>query len=62
MERDEEAILRAKLNAENAARTLVEKLVSLGVPEREITEAIEPLRHEAETKTIFELSKRIRKN
>lgn len=47
-----------KLNAENAVRMMVEKLISLNVPEKEIADAIEHLRHEAETKAIFELSKR----
>jgi hypothetical protein len=56
--RDEVAILRVKLNAEDAVRMMVEKLVSLNVPEKEIADAIEHLRHEAETKAIFELSKR----
>jgi len=62
MERDDQGIIRAKLNAENAARTMVETLVSLGVSEREIADAIEHVRHEAETKAIFELSKRNRKS
>jgi Holliday junction resolvasome RuvABC DNA-binding subunit len=62
MERDDRGIIRAKLNAENAARTMVETLVSLGLSEREIADAIEHVRHEAETKAIFELSKRNRKS
>jgi Holliday junction resolvasome RuvABC DNA-binding subunit len=59
---DHVLIIRAKLNAENAAKTTVEQLVSLGVSEREIENAIEHLRHEARTKAISELSKRKRKN
>jgi hypothetical protein len=62
MERDEQAIIRAKLNGENAARTMVEKLSALNVSEKEITDAIEHLKHEALTKAIYELSKRQRKN
>jgi Holliday junction resolvasome RuvABC DNA-binding subunit len=63
MERDDQVIIiRAKLYAENAAKTMVEQLVSLGVSEREIADAIEHLRHEAQTKAISELSKRKRKN
>jgi hypothetical protein len=58
LERDEPTIFNAKLNAENAARTMVEKLVSLDVPEAEIAAAIENLKDEAETKAIFELSRR----
>jgi hypothetical protein len=57
--RDEVAIIRVTLNAETAVRTMVEKLVSLDVSEKEIADAIEHLRHEAETKAIFELSKRL---
>jgi hypothetical protein len=56
--RDEIAILRVKLNAEAVVRTMVEKLVSLDVSEKEIAEAIEHISHEAETKAIFELSKK----
>jgi hypothetical protein len=56
--RDEIAILRVKLNAEAVVRTMVEKLVSLDVLEKEIAEAIELISHEAETKAIFELSKK----
>ena len=59
---DHVLIIRAKLYAENAAKTMVEQLVSLGVSEREIENAIEHLRHEAQTKAISELSKRKRKN
>jgi hypothetical protein len=61
MERDDVAIIRVKLNAETAVRTMIENLVSLNVPEKEIADAIEHLRHEAETKAIFELSKRLRR-
>jgi hypothetical protein len=57
--RDEVAIIRVTLNAETAVRTMVEKLVSLDISEKEIADAIEHLRHEAETKAIFELSKRL---
>jgi hypothetical protein len=51
MERDDVAIIRVKLNAETAVRTMIENLVSLNVPEKEIADAIEHLRHEAETKS-----------
>jgi alkylhydroperoxidase/carboxymuconolactone decarboxylase family protein YurZ len=56
--RDEVAILRVKLNAENAVRMMVEKLVALNVSEKEIVEAIQHLTHEAERKAVFALSKR----
>ena len=56
--RDEVAILRAKLNAENAVRMMVEKLVALNVSEKEIVEAIQHLTHEAERKAVVTLSKR----
>ena len=60
--RDEQAIIKAKLNAENAAKTMIEKLVALNVSEQEIAATIEHLKHEAETKAIYELSKRHRRN
>jgi hypothetical protein len=56
--RDEVAILRVKLNAENAVRMMVEKLVALNVSEKEIVEAIQHLTHEAERKAAFALSQR----
>jgi hypothetical protein len=58
MERNEVEINKAKLNGVNSAQAMVEKLVWLGIPEAEISDAIEHLKHEAETKAIFELSKR----
>jgi alkylhydroperoxidase/carboxymuconolactone decarboxylase family protein YurZ len=57
--RDEVAIIRVKLNADNAVRMMVEKLISLGVSEKEIADAIEHLKHVAKTKAISELSKRL---
>ncbi len=47
-ERDERAILEAKLSAENSARYMTERLVLLGVSPEEIKAAIEHLRHEAD--------------
>jgi hypothetical protein len=55
--RDEVAILRVKLNAENAVRVMVEKLVALNVSEKEIVQAIQHLVHEAERKAVVALSK-----
>jgi Holliday junction resolvasome RuvABC DNA-binding subunit len=53
MGQDDQGIIRAKLNAENAARTMVETLVSLGVSEKEIADAIEHVRHEGRNKSNF---------
>lgn len=58
MRRDEQAIIRTKLDAENALRTMVEKLISLGVAEKEIMDAVEHAKHEGLNRAIFELSKK----
>jgi hypothetical protein len=44
--RDEQAIIKAKLNAENAAKTMIEKLIALNVSEQEIAAAIEHLKRQ----------------
>ena len=46
--RNEDAILNAKLNAKNAAHTMVNNLVKLGVPPEEVEAAIDELTKHAE--------------
>jgi|ERR1700692_1564858 len=56
--RIEKLPILVKLNAENAVRMMVEKLVALNVSEKEIVEAIQHLTHEDERKAVVALSKR----
>ncbi len=56
--RDEFAITNAKLNAKNAAHTMVNDLVKLGVPPEEVKAAIHELTKHAEDMAKLALGQR----